>query len=103
MYKNQDGLTVAARFELFYGETELANGFNELLDASEQRRRFERESDERQQTGLQASVIDEHLLDALQYGLPACSGVALGLDRLLMLLAGKAALEQILAFPFSKI
>jgi len=103
LYKNQDDFTVAARFELFYGETELANGFNELLDADEQRQRFEHENMKRLESGLRSSVIDEHLLKALEYGLPACSGVALGLDRLLMLLTGADTLEHILAFPFSRI
>jgi lysyl-tRNA synthetase class 2 len=103
LYKNQDDFTVAARFELFYGEIELANGFNELLDASEQRHRFEHENIQRVGAGLPPSIIDENLLKALEHGLPACSGVALGLDRLLMLLSGADKLEQILAFPFSRI
>jgi lysyl-tRNA synthetase class 2 len=103
LHKDSHGYTVAARFELFYGETELANGFDELLDAGEQRLRFEQENDERYQVGLQPSVIDEYLLAALQHGLPECSGVAVGLDRLLMLQADQAELEQVLAFPFSRI
>jgi lysyl-tRNA synthetase class 2 len=103
LHKNQDGHTVAARFELFYGELELANGFDELLDSAEQRQRFERENLARQAAGLQPAVIDEYLLTALEHGLPRCSGVALGLDRLLMLFSGAATLEQVLAFPFSRI
>jgi len=103
LHENQDGYTVAARFELFHGETELANGFDELLDADEQRQRFEFENRRRRALGLQPSVIDGHLLRALEQGLPACSGVALGLDRLLMLLTGADTIEQILAFPFSRI
>lgn len=103
LHENPDGYTVAARFELFYGETELANGFDELLDADEQRQRFECENKLRMGAGLQPAIIDEKLLKALEHGLPVCSGVALGLDRLLMLLTGADALEQILAFPFPKI
>jgi lysyl-tRNA synthetase class 2 len=103
LHEDSNGCTVAARFELFYGETELANGFDELLDANEQRERFQQETDERQHAGLPVPVIDERLLEALLHGLPACSGVALGLDRLLMLLAGKAQIEQVLAFPFNRI
>ena len=103
LHENPDGYTVAARFELFYGETELANGFDELLDADEQRQRFEYENRLRMGAGLQPSMIDEKLLKALEHGLPVCSGVALGLDRLLMLLTGADALDQILAFPFHKI
>ena len=103
LYEDRHGTTVAARFELFYAETELANGFDELLDSNEQRQRFERENSNRLALGLQPSVIDEGLLKALQHGLPACSGVALGLDRLLMILARADTIEQIIAFPFSRI
>ena len=100
LHKDGNGNSVAARFELFYGATELANGFDELLDADEQRQRFQQETDERQRAGLTPAVIDERLLEALRHGLPASSGVAVGLDRLLMLLAGKTKLDQVLAFPF---
>ncbi|MGD2053695.1 MAG: EF-P lysine aminoacylase EpmA [Gammaproteobacteria bacterium] len=103
LYTNHDGYTVAARFELFYGEIELANGFDELLDAGEQRQRFECENLARRTAGQPLSTIDEYLLAALEYGLPPCSGVALGLDRLLMLFTGTETLEQVLAFPFSRI
>jgi lysyl-tRNA synthetase class 2 len=103
LHANQDGYTVAARFELFYGETELANGFDELLDAEEQRQRFEQENMQRLKTGLQPAVIDENFLEALDHGLPACSGVALGLDRLLMLFAGADMLDRVITFPFSRI
>ncbi len=103
LYRDDQGNTVAARFELFYGETELANGFDELQDAGEQRRRFEQENRTRHLAGLPAASIDEYLLQALEHGLPACSGVALGLDRLLMLLLGASTIEQVLAFPFSRI
>jgi lysyl-tRNA synthetase class 2 len=103
LYKNQSGYTVAARFELFYGEMELANGFDELRDAGEQRQRFESENLLRQAAGQPPSIIDEYLLAALEQGLPPCSGVALGLDRLLMLFSGTETLEQVLAFPFSRI
>ncbi len=102
-YTDPKGSTVAARFELFYGDIELANGFDELLDAVEQRQRFEHENRRRRLSGLKPALIDEHLLQALQHGLPSCSGVAVGLDRLLMLLAGADALEQVLAFPFARI
>ena len=103
LHHNQLGQTVAARFELNYGEVELANGFDELLDADEQRCRFEQENTERSSRGLRSSAIDENLLDALDHGLPRCSGVAVGLDRLLMILSGKSALEPVLTFPFCRI
>ena len=100
LHDNRDGHTVAARFELFHGEIELANGFDELLDADEQRDRFEQENAARVSTGKQPVVIDERLLKALEHGLPDCSGVALGLDRLLMLFSDSHILEQVLAFSF---
>lgn len=103
VYHNQQGQVVAARFELFYGKIELANGFDELRDAAEQRRRFDRENVERSARGLRAAHVDEYFLNALERGLPCCSGVAVGLDRLLMILSGAPVLEQVLTFPFSRI
>jgi lysyl-tRNA synthetase class 2 len=90
----------AERFEVFLGPVELANGYQELTDAEEQRRRFEAENARRIATGDARPVpLDEALLDALSNGLPDCSGVALGVDRLLMILTGAAQLDQVLAFP----
>ncbi len=77
---------VAERFELFWRGVELANGFHELRDAEEQRTRFGRDLATRAVRGQRQLPMDEHFLAALRYGLPDCSGVALGLDRLLMLL-----------------
>ena len=79
---------VAERFELFIDGIEIANGFHELTDAKEQRQRFENENMKRQEMGLAQLPVDEHLLAALEAGLPDCAGVALGIDRLLMLIAG---------------
>ena len=93
---------VAARFELFYGEYEIANGFHELQDAKEQRSRFEQENTSRIKKGLKPSCIDENLLAALDYGLPDCSGVALGIDRLLMLLTKSHEIERVLAFGIAR-
>lgn len=103
LHQNKQGQTVAARFELFYGDMELANGFDELLDADEQRQRFDRENLERSARGLRPAPIDENLLYALESGLPRCSGVALGLDRLLMKVSGASVLKQVLTFPFCRI
>ncbi|HUI62420.1 MAG TPA: EF-P lysine aminoacylase EpmA, partial [Steroidobacteraceae bacterium] len=75
----------ALRFELYCRGIELANGFQELASASEQRSRFEHDNAERRRLGLPAHDIDERLLAALGSGLPECSGVALGFDRTLML------------------
>lgn len=77
---------LAQRFELFWRGVELANGFHELNDAAEQRRRFNLDLEMRSVRGQVLPPVDQALLDALEYGLPDCSGVALGVDRLLMLL-----------------
>jgi lysyl-tRNA synthetase class 2 len=76
---------VAARFEVFARGVELANGFHELTDAAEQRRRFEKELDARRRAGRHAPPLDEDFLAALELGLPDCSGVAVGVDRLVAL------------------
>jgi lysyl-tRNA synthetase class 2 len=89
---------LAERFELFWQGIELANGFHELGDAEEQRRRFEAEQAGRRDAGKVVPPYDVHLIDALAAGLPDCSGVALGLDRLLMLKLGLDDLARTLAF-----
>jgi lysyl-tRNA synthetase class 2 len=96
---NIEGMT-SARFEVFWGELELANGFHELSDASEQRRRFEVELKTREEIGLPRMPMDERLLSALRAGLPDCAGVALGLDRVLMRLVGASCIDEVLTFPF---
>ncbi len=88
----------AMRFELYCRGIELANGFQELSSAQEQKARFERDNRERRRRGLPAHDIDERLLAALQAGLPECAGVALGFDRTLMLAAGVEHIDDILAF-----
>ena len=90
---------VGERFELYLNGLELANGFHELGDADEQRGRFARENAARRILGLPMMPLDEHLLDALKAGLPDCAGVALGLDRLVMLAAGKDSIQEVIAFP----
>ncbi len=93
------GPAVAERFELFVGGVEVANGFHELTDPAEQRRRFERDLARRRDRGLPEPQVDERLLAALEAGLPDCAGVALGFDRLVMLAAGAGSIEEVLAFP----
>ncbi|VVC76835.1 Elongation factor P--(R)-beta-lysine ligase [Aquicella siphonis] len=92
----------ASRFEVYYQGIELANGFHELQDASEQRHRFKKNLQERARLGLPEMEIDELFLTALEHGLPDCAGVALGIDRLIMLAAGKDSLSEVLAFDFSR-
>ena len=93
---------VAERFELFYRGVELANGFHELTDAAEQGARFKRDQTQRQVQGLPPRPVDQHLLAALDAGLPPCAGVALGLDRLLLVFNGLTQLPDIIAFPFER-
>jgi lysyl-tRNA synthetase class 2 len=93
---------VAERFELYFMGIELANGFHELSDPVEQRQRFENDNAKRRAAGLPAMPIDENLLEALSSGLPDCSGVAMGIDRLLMLALNKNSIQDVLAFPHDK-
>lgn len=95
---NSDDPGVALRFELFLNGMELANGFEELQDASEQARRFEAEKQQREQASLPDVPIDNHFLNGLAAGLPACSGVAIGIDRLAMALLQKDHIDQVISF-----
>lgn len=92
----------ALRFELYCNGIELANGFHELVIASEQRARFEADIERRKQRGLPVHAIDERLLDALACGLPDCAGVALGFDRLLMLACGAKHIDEVIPFPIER-
>jgi lysyl-tRNA synthetase class 2 len=89
----------AQRFELYGAGLELANGFHELAAADEQRARFAADLRERRERALPVHRMDERLLAALAAGLPDCAGVAVGFDRVLMLAAGAAHIEEVLPFP----
>ncbi|MFH1862047.1 MAG: amino acid--tRNA ligase-related protein, partial [bacterium] len=89
---------VARRFELYIAGVELANAFEELTDAEEQRRRFLNDLQRRRELGKPTYPVDERLLQSLER-MPFCSGVALGVDRLIMLLSGATDIAQVLAFP----
>ncbi len=93
---------LAERFEVYVEGIELANGYHELTDPVEQRRRFESDIETRRLAGLPEPPIDKHLLEALEHGLPDCAGVALGVDRLLMLAAGTRNIADVLAFPMDR-
>jgi lysyl-tRNA synthetase class 2 len=93
---------LAERFEVFVDGVELANGFHELGDAAEQRRRFERDLEARRADGLPVPELDERLLAALAEGLPDCAGVALGVDRLVMLKLGTTDISEVIAFPIDR-
>ena len=98
-YEGDDGHTWARRFELFVDQVELCNGYTELTDATEQRRRFEADLEIRKQMGKPLPTLDENFLEALKSGMPACSGVALGLDRLFMLAMNKKEIKDVILFP----
>ncbi len=93
---------VAERFEVFMGDLELGNGYCELTHAGEQRERFTREMQRYSERHLESPPYDVRLIAALEHGMPDCSGVALGLDRVLMLAAGASHIEQVLAFPWDR-
>ncbi len=93
---------VAERFELYIKGIELANGYHELGDAAEQRARFARDRERRRHAGLPDVPADDRLLAALAHGLPPCAGVALGLDRLVMLAVGVRSLDEVLAFSLDR-
>lgn len=89
---------VAERFEFYYKGLELANGFHELSDAQEQIRRFEQDNLQRAEMGLPPHSLDHRFLEALRAGIPNCSGVALGVDRLLMIAMNAERIDEVMAF-----
>ncbi len=90
---------LAERFELYIAGLELCNGYGELTDADQQRRRFEAQIEQRRKLDKAPVEIDQAFLGALRSGLPQCSGCALGIDRLVMLLVNKPSIAQVIAFP----
>lgn len=93
---------VAERFEVYYRGVELANGFHELTDVEAQRTRFSQDNAARSSRGLTESAPDEYLLEALSHGLPPCSGVALGIERLLALALHHSSIAEVISFDFSR-
>ncbi|MDA0711125.1 MAG: EF-P lysine aminoacylase EpmA [bacterium] len=98
--RKKDAPHLAERFELYIAGLELANAFTELTDPIEQRKRFEEEQTQRQAEGLPVYPIDETFLNALQSGMPPSGGIALGVDRLVMLFAGASCIQDVIAFPY---
>ncbi|MFD2189315.1 EF-P lysine aminoacylase EpmA [Pistricoccus aurantiacus] len=94
----EDGVEVAARFEVYVQGLELANGYDELTDAAEQTARFAADNIERNKAGKPQVDVDARLVAALQSGMPECSGVALGVDRLIQLALGKQSVAEVIAF-----
>jgi lysyl-tRNA synthetase class 2 len=92
----------AERFEAYLDGIELCNGFSELVDPAEQRRRFERDQETREKLDRAVYPVDERFLAALQEGIPPSGGNALGFDRLLMLLVGAKHIDEVMALPTSR-
>jgi lysyl-tRNA synthetase class 2 len=93
---------IAERFEIYYKGVELANGFHELTDAQAQAKRFAQDREQRQRLGVPLVDSDPWLLEALEQGLPACSGVALGIDRLLAIALQKKSISAVMAFDVAR-
>lgn len=93
---------IAERFEFYYKGLELANGFHELSDANEQFRRFEQDNKQREEMGLPPQQLDSRFLEALKAGIPNCSGVALGVDRLLMIAMDADRIDEVMAFSVDR-
>ena len=99
---DNNGHQVARRFEVYVQGLELANGYHELTDAQEQAKRFAEDNQARKAIGKSEMPADQRLVAALEHGLPDCSGVAMGLERILMLAHGKQDIAEVLAFDFSR-
>jgi lysyl-tRNA synthetase class 2 len=97
-----DDPPVAERFELFVDGLELANGYHELLDAKELRRRNAETNAAREADGKRRLPEESRLLAAMEWGLPESTGVALGFDRVVMLAAGARTIDEVIAFPFER-
>jgi len=93
---------VAERFELYINGIELCNGYHELTNADELRERMKQQNQLRIESKLEPLPVQSHLLDAMEHGLPACSGVALGVDRLIMLALDQSQMDHVIAFPFDR-
>lgn len=99
---NKQDNRISERFEIFFKKIEIANGFCELTDYQEQKKRFEKDNILRKQLKLKKNKIDFYLLDALKHGLPDCSGVALGIDRLIMLALNVKCINEVLSFSVDR-
>ncbi len=99
---NEHNPAVAHRFELYYQGLELANGYFELQDGTEQLKRFEQDNQVRASLNKPKRTIDKNLVNALEQGLPSCAGVALGLDRLLMCKTGASHIKNVISFDHAR-
>ena len=97
--ESRGDIRVARRFEMIINGMEIANGYDELLDSAEMRRRAERENQQRKRRGMPEMVLDPNLVAAMEAGLPDCCGVAVGLDRLIALAVNASSIDQVQPFP----
>lgn len=100
--RHEENPPVASRFEVYFKGVELANGFHELQDADEQRKRFQNDLAYRAKNNMALVPVDELFLAALQNGMPDCAGVALGIDRLVMLALKQEKIKDVLSFAFDR-
>ena len=100
--REEDGVAVAERFELYVDGVELANGYHELLDAAALRERNRANNELRRSDGKYTLPEESRLLAAMEHGLPACAGCALGFDRLVMVAAGAQTIREVIALPIDQ-
>lgn len=96
------GIALAERFEVYFQGMELANGYHELTDPKQQLIRFKQDQNIRAQLNKPMMEIDTHLLAAMEFGMPECAGIALGIDRLIMLAVGAKNIQDVMAFPIDR-
>jgi lysyl-tRNA synthetase class 2 len=100
--KQESNIIIAERFEVYVQGIELANGYHELTEPKQQLIRFQRDQKTREQLKKPFMAIDDRLIAALDEGLPACAGIALGVDRLVMLAVNASSIQEVIAFPLAR-